>query len=108
MSRFYRSISPNALDNGLTPKTRWLLSAGVRMGTINGDTGRDHEPTRIGLECASGLLPVDHPNMWASRDLVKRAVWQHEHRAVQRAAARSMASQGYTVRCRGATYGPRD
>jgi hypothetical protein len=42
----YRSICPHAIG-APTPKTRWLLAAGVRMGTINGDTGRVHGPYRV-------------------------------------------------------------
>lgn len=37
------------------------------------DLGRDHGPTRMGLQDAAGLIPADHPNMWAVRDLVRAA-----------------------------------
>lgn len=55
---------------------RWAFySIGARM--LPTDTGRDHEPTRRGLEHSSGLLAVDHPQFWSPRDLVTRATWQH-------------------------------
>lgn len=39
-----RAISPYAKPVPLTAKTRQLLSAGVRMGTIDGDTRVAHGP----------------------------------------------------------------
>jgi len=42
---FGHSIDPHGLGI-LTERTRWLLAAGVRMGTINGDTGRQYGAAR--------------------------------------------------------------
>jgi hypothetical protein len=38
------------------------------------------EPTRRGLERATGLLPVDHPQLWTPRDLVRSAARRHAAR----------------------------
>lgn len=48
-----------------------------------------HEPTRAGLEHATGLLAVDHPSLWRVADLVNSATRRHAARLAGEAWARS-------------------
>lgn len=61
------------------PVRRWAFyNLGAMMCAT--DTGADHGPTRATLEAATGLLPVDHPNLWTPADLVKSANRRHAAR----------------------------
>ncbi len=46
-------------------------------------------PTRATLEDATGLLPVDHPQLWSARDLVTSANRRHYARIAGEAWAQS-------------------
>lgn len=73
------------MPSGLTPERRRgayfacarLLAAGAHTWPECIDTGRVHEPTRYGLECAAsrpgGLIPADHAQLWKAADLVRVA-----------------------------------
>lgn len=58
------------------------------------DTGADHRPTRDTLVQATGLLPVDHPQLWTSADLVKSANRRHAARIAGEQWAQCSACSG--------------
>jgi hypothetical protein len=87
---FGHATNPHGILGGpLTAKSRWLLSAGVRMGTVDGNTGKVHGPaTALATATALGIRAIDEGA--ARLALIVRAVRDAEAASVTPDEIRAM------------------